>query len=90
LAKLKKYRALSVIAAAMFFNLIESIVFAKNGSPFNLKPLSVGEWICDIISTLIFIFGVMMATYDLWNYKPKIIRSYKVIDGEITEITVEE
>lgn len=88
--ELKKYRALFIIAGALIFNLIESLLFAQNGNPFNLQPLSIGEWICDIISTLVLVVGVMMATYDMWKYKPKKITTYKRVNGEIIEIKVEE
>lgn len=88
--KLKKYRALGVIAGSMIFNLAESLLFAKNGQPFNIKPLSIGEWICDMISTLIFVFGLMMATYDMWKYKPRKITTYKRVNGDIVEVKVEE
>lgn len=88
--KLKKYRAIGIIAGAMGFNLIESIVFAQNGKPFNLKPLSIGEWICDIISTLGFIFGAMMAIYDLCDYRPKKTTVFKVSNNKIVEIKEEQ
>lgn len=88
--KLKKYRAVCIIAGSMIFNLVESIVFAQKGKPFNLKPLSIGEWICDIISNLGLIFGAMMAIYDLWDYRPKKITTYKVVNHEITEIIESE
>jgi len=88
--KLKKYRGLGIIALGMFFNVIESVIFAKNGSPFNLDPLSVGEWICDIISSLIVIFGLMMATYDMWNFKPKKIITYTRINDITEKIVIEE
>jgi|GEM_PF-6719944 len=87
---LKKYRALGVIFIGMIFNVIESVFFAQNGNPFNLKPLSVGEWVCDIIATLIVVFGFMMATYDMWKYKPKKITTYKTVNGEVVEMKIEE
>ena len=88
--KLKKYRAVGVIAGAMVFNLVESLIFAKNGNAFNLEPMSTGEWICDIIAGLIFFFGVMMMYYDLWSYKPRKTITYKKVNGEVTEIIVVE
>lgn len=88
--KLKRYRALGVIAIGMIFNLIESVMFAKNGNPFNLKPLSVGEWLCDIIAILIILFGLMLSSYDLWSYKPKKTITYKIVNNEISEIVEEE
>lgn len=87
---IKKYRALGIVAAGMIFNLISSILFAKNGAPFNLQPLSIGEWICDIISSMIILFGAMTMAYDIWNYKPKQITTYKRVNGEIIEIIKEE
>ena len=87
---LKKYRALGVIFIGMIFNVVESVLFAQNGNPFNLKPLSVGEWVCDIITTLIVVFGFMMAIYDMWKCKPKKITTYKRVNGEVVEIKVEE
>lgn len=87
---LKKYRALGVIFIGMIFNVVESVLFAQNGNPFNLKPLSVGEWVCDIIATLIVVFGFMMATYDMWSYKPKKTTRYKRVNGEVVEVIVEE
>lgn len=88
--KFKKYRALGVIATGMVFNLVESIMFAQNGNPFNLKPLSIGEWICDIIATLIFLFGLMLMTYDIWKYKPKKTITCKLDEGKIIEVTEKE
>lgn len=88
--KFKKYRAVFVVALGMIFNLVESIMFAKSGNPFNLKPLSIGEWVCDIISILVILFGVMLASYDTWTYKPKKTTTYKRVNGEIVEIVVEE
>lgn len=64
------------MAASMIFNLIESLYFAVESVPFNLKPMSVGEWICDIIATIGFLFGFMLMFYDVWSYKPKEIITY--------------
>lgn len=87
---LKKYRALLVIGGSMIFNLLTSMLFAKNGMPFNLKPLSVGEWVCDMVSMLIFFFGLMLMTYDIWEYKPKKMTTYTRVNGKIVEVKVEE
>lgn len=88
--KLKKYRAVGVVAGAMMFNIAESLLFAKNGNTFNMKPMSLGEWICDDITDLIYIVGAMMATYDLWKYKPIKTTTYKRVKGKLVEIKVEE
>ena len=85
---LKKYKSLGIITAGLIFNLITSIMFAAEGVPFNKSPLTVGEWICDIISILVILFGTMKMIYDMWTYKPMKTTTYKRLNGEIVEVIV--
>lgn len=77
------------MAIGLIFNLVTSSMFAQGGNPFNLTPVSIGEWICDIVSILILVFGNMMMCYDIWSYKPKKRRIYKRVNGEVVEIIEE-
>ena len=56
-----KYRSICVIASALIFNLVSSLlVYKPDGVVFNKTPLTVTEWICDILSTIIFFTGFIM------------------------------
>lgn len=62
----KKYRGIIVIASALLFNLISSLlVWHPAGQIFNIYPLTVTEWICDIISTVLAFTGAIMSLYDV-------------------------
>ena len=72
--KLIKYRSVVVIATSLIFNLVSSLlVWHPDGQKFNTTPLTVSEWICDIVSIVWFLFGMMMMFFDLHqNQKEKI------------------
>ena len=72
--KLMKYRSVVVIATSLIFNLVSSLlVWHPDGQKFNTTPLTVIEWICDIVSILWFLFGMMMMFFDIHqNQKEKI------------------
>ena len=63
---LKKYRSVLVMAASLIFNLVSSLlVYKPEGVPFNKSPLTVVEWVCDIISMIVFAVGLLMMFYDI-------------------------
>ena len=72
---LKKYRSVLVMATSLIFNLISSLlVYRPEGVPFNKSPLTVAEWICDIVSMIVFAVGLLMMFYDInsdWKQKIK-------------------
>lgn len=72
--KLIKYRSVVVIATSLIFNLVSSLlVWHPDGQKFNTTPLTVTEWICDIVSIVWFLFGMMMMFFDIHqNQKEKI------------------
>ena len=72
--KLIKYRSIVVIATSLIFNLVSSLlVWHPDGQKFNMTPLTVTEWICDIVSIVWFLFGMMMMFFDIHrNQKDKI------------------
>lgn len=71
---LKKYRSVVVIGTALVFNLTSSLlVWKPEGVILNLKPMTVVEWICDIISIVWFFAGFIMMFFDIHeNEKQKI------------------
>ena len=72
--KLINYRSVVVIVASFIFNLVSSLlVWHPDGQKFNTTPLTVTEWICDIVSIVWFLFGMMMMFFDIHqNQKEKI------------------
>lgn len=63
--KLTKYRGVVVIATSLIFNLVTSLlVWHPEGKMFNVHPMTVTEWICDIIGITWFFTGFLMALYD--------------------------
>ena len=72
--KLIKYRSVVVIATSLIFNLVSSLlVWHPDGKAFNLTPMTVTEWICDIVSTVWFFAGFLMMFFDIHqNEKEKI------------------
>lgn len=60
-----KYRSVCVIATSLICNLIASLlVYKPDGVVFNRTPLTITEWICDIISIIIFFAGFLMMLFD--------------------------
>ena len=72
--KLIKYRSVVVIATSLIFNLVSSLlVWHPEGKVFNLTPMTVTEWIYDIVSTIWFFVGILMMFFDIHqNEKEKI------------------
>lgn len=72
--KLIRYRSIVVIATSLIFNLVSSLlVWHPEGQKFNTAPLTVTEWICDIISIVWFFIGMLMMFYDIHqNQKEKL------------------
>jgi len=63
---LKRYRSVAVMAASLIFNLVSSLlVYRPKGVKFNMTPLTVTEWVCDIISIIVFAVGWLMMFYDI-------------------------
>lgn len=63
---LKRYRSVVVMAASLLFNLVSSLlVYKPEGIKFNMTPLTATEWICDIISIIVFAVGWLVMFYDI-------------------------
>ena len=71
---LKKYRGVVIIATSLIFNLVSSLlVWHPDGVIFNSHPMTIVEWVCDIISTIWFFIGFVMMFCDIHeNEKQKI------------------
>ena len=55
---LKKYRSIVVMATALIFYLVSSLlVWHPGGQLFNATPMTVTEWICDIVGIIWFFIG---------------------------------
>lgn len=69
-----KYKSIAIIAFALIFNLVSSLlVYHPDGQIFNATPMTVIEWICDIVSIICFFIGFLMMMYDMHqNGKEKI------------------
>lgn len=62
---LTRYRSVCVIASALIFNLVSSLlVYKPDGVAFNKTPLTITEWICDILSLIVFFTGFLMMFFD--------------------------
>ena len=72
--KLIKYRSVIVIATSLIFNLVSSLlVWHPEGVKFNKTPMTVTEWVCDIIVIIWFFTGFLMMFFDIHqNEKEKI------------------
>lgn len=63
---IKKYRSVCIFATFLLFNLLESLYFGQGTAKgFNYEPVSVYEWICDIVSDIGMYFAIMMGTCDV-------------------------
>lgn len=72
---LTKYRSVVVIASSLVFNLISNLlVWHPEGTIFNRFPMTVTEWICDIISLVLFFIGFSMLLFDSHDYEKKRIK----------------
>ena len=73
--KLIKYRSVVVIATSLIFNLVSSLlVWHPDGKAFNLTPMTVTEWICDIVSIVWFFAGFLMMFFDIHQNEKKKIK----------------
>ena len=60
-----RYRSVCVIAGSLVFNLVSSLlVYKPEGVVINKTPLTITEWICDILSMTLFFVGMLMLLYD--------------------------
>ena len=84
---LKKYRSIVVMATALIFNLVSSLlVWHPKGQIFNATPMTVTEWICDIIGIIWFFIGFLMMFYDTHqNEKEKIKEAILETADELEE-----
>lgn len=72
---LMKYRSIVVIASSLVFNLVSSLlVWHPEGVLFNKNPMTVTEWICDIVSLVLFFVGFSMLLFDSYDYGKKRIK----------------
>lgn len=63
---IKKFRSIIVIATSLIFNLISSLlVWHPEGQSFNRSPMTIAEWICDIISIVWFLHGFVLMLTDI-------------------------
>ena len=85
--KLIKYRSVVVIATSLIFNLVSSLlVWHPKGKVFNLTPMTVTEWICDIVSTTWFFVGFLIMFFDIHqNEKEKIKEAILEAKDELDE-----
>lgn len=85
--KLIKYRSVVVIATSLIFNLVSSLlVWHPEGKVFNLTPMTVTEWICDIVSTTWFFVGFLIMFFDIHqNEKEKIKEAILEAKDELDE-----
>jgi len=69
---LVKFRGVWIIAVSLIFNLVSSLlVWHPPGVKFNPSPMTVAEWVCDIISIVISLFGFVVILYDVNRDKIK-------------------
>lgn len=74
-AYIKKFRSILVIATSLIFNLISSLlVWHPEGQVFNKSPMTVTEWICDIISIVWFLHGFVLMFVDIHLEEKKRIK----------------
>lgn len=63
---LLKYRGVWIIAGSLLFNLVSSLLVCHPpGVKFNPSPMTVTEWICDIITAVVGLFGLVVIFYDI-------------------------
>ena len=71
----------------MIFKLVSSLlVWHPEGKVFNLTPMTVTEWICDIVSTIWFFVGFLIMFFDInQNEKEKIKEAILEAKDELDE-----
>lgn len=86
-----KYRSVCVIASALIFNLVSSLLAYKpDGVVFNKTPLTVSEWICDILSLVAFFTGFLMMFFDTnKDSKEKLKEAFEYGAEEFRKVNVE-
>lgn len=63
---LVRFRGVWIVAVSLIFNLISSLlVWHPPGIQFNIAPMTIKEWVCDIISVVIGLFGFVIIFYDI-------------------------
>jgi hypothetical protein len=61
-----KSKGLKVFMLGIVFNLLESLYFGQGTDMgFNLKPQSVGEFICDDISIILIVIGSYLMAMEI-------------------------
>lgn len=82
---LKKYRGVIIILSSLIFNLLTSLlVWHPDGRLFNMRPMTITEWICDIVAIIGFFVGLTMSFYDVFDYeKQKIKEALLETDEEL-------
>lgn len=78
LAILKKYRSIFILTFFLLFNMAESLYFGQGTlKGYNNSPVSLAEWICDIISAIGAFTALVIAMYDTGTAKRGIVISFK-------------
>lgn len=73
--KLIKYRSVVVIGIALIFNLIANLlVWHPEGVQINKTPMTITEWICDIVTIILFFAGFAMLLFDGAKMDKKMIK----------------
>lgn len=82
---LVKFRGVWVITGGLLFNLVSSLlVWHPPGVHFNRVPMTITEWVCDIISVVIGLFGLVVIFYDInMDSKKKIKEALLEANDEI-------
>ena len=80
-----------IMATALIFNLVSSIlVWHPEGQSFNAVPMTVTEWVCDIVSIIWFFIGFLTMFYDMHqNEKEKIKEAVLESANELDKIVSE-
>jgi hypothetical protein len=83
----RAYRGVLVFAGFGIFNLVSSlIVGAGTEIGFNLKPMSITEWICDLISNIGALYAIMLSVYDLLKFQQPKYKIMLMSDEHIEEL----
>lgn len=60
------------MAVSLIFNLVSRLlVWHPKGKTHNLAPMTVTEWVCDIIAIIIYFVGILMMFFDFAKYEKK-------------------
>ena len=82
---LVRFRGVWIVAISLIFNLISSLlVWHPPGMQFNIAPMTIIEWVFDIISVVIGLFGLVVIFYDInMDSKKKIKEALLEANDEI-------